>query len=64
MFSRRSQKRCVDMARIFAGAIAVVCWFGLVLQFVLLLTSEVNQALSVAERIIRFFSFFTVLTKQ
>lgn len=50
------------MRRTIAGAIAVVCWFGLVLQFVIVLTSEVNQSLTVAERIIRYFSFFTVAT--
>lgn len=50
------------MRRSLAGIITVVCWFGLVLQFVVVLTSEVNQSLSVAERIIRYFSFFTILT--
>jgi hypothetical protein len=50
------------MRRPFAGIIALVCWFGLTLQFVLILTSDANQSLSVAERIIRFFSFFTILT--
>lgn len=50
------------MSRLFAGAIAVVGWFALVLQFVLVLTVPENQSLSVAERIVRFFSFFTILT--
>ncbi|MGD9629452.1 MAG: Pr6Pr family membrane protein [Pyrinomonadaceae bacterium] len=50
------------MARIFAGVIAIVGWFALVLQFVIVLTSPANQPLSVPERIIRYFSFFTILT--
>jgi hypothetical protein len=50
------------MKRKVAGAIAVVCWLGLVLQFVIVLTSEINQSLPVAERIIRYFSFFTILS--
>jgi hypothetical protein len=50
------------MGRILAGAIAVIGWFGLILQFVIVLTSEVNQSLAVSERIIRYFSFFTILT--
>ena len=50
------------MRRTFAGVIAIVAWFGLILQFVIVLTSEVNQSLTVAERIIRYFSFFTVAT--
>lgn len=50
------------MGRKFAGPIAVVGWFALTLQFYLILTVPENQALAVSERIIRFFSFFTILT--
>jgi len=50
------------MARKFAGIIACVGWFALTLQFYLILTVPENQSLTVAERIIRYFSFFTILT--
>lgn len=52
------------MARIFVGVISVVGWFALVLQFVIVLTSQANELLSVPERIIRYFSFFTILTNM
>jgi hypothetical protein len=50
------------MGKVVAGAIALVGWFALALQFYLILTIPENQSLSVAERIVRFFSFFTILT--
>lgn len=50
------------MGRKFTAVIAVVVWFALVLQFIIVLTSEVNRSLTIAERIIRYFSFFTILT--
>jgi hypothetical protein len=48
------------MARICAGIIAVVGWFALVLQFVLMFGSPDNQSIAPLERIVRFFSFFTI----
>ena len=50
------------MGRIVAGIIAIVGWFALALQFYLILTVPENQSLAIAERIVRFFSFFTILT--
>jgi hypothetical protein len=50
------------MGRIAAGIIAIVGWFALALQFYLVLTVPENQSLAFAERVVRFFSFFTILT--
>jgi hypothetical protein len=50
------------MAKIFAGLIAVVGWLSLVLQFALQMTNPVTPEPGVAERFIRFFSYFTVST--
>ena len=50
------------MGRIVAGIIAIVGWLALALQFYLILTVPENQSLAIAERIVRFFSFFTILT--
>ena len=46
-------------ARIFAAAGAVIGWFALALQFYLII---VNRAAPVSETIIRYFSYFTILT--
>jgi hypothetical protein len=50
------------MGRKFAGLIAIVGWIALALQFYLILTVPENQSMPVVERIIRYFSFFTILT--
>ncbi len=46
--------------RFYAGIAAVVGWFGLILQFVLLVTGD--SELSVGMRIVNFFSYFTILS--
>jgi hypothetical protein len=48
------------MGRILAGLIAIVGWFALVLQFVLMVTNPDNQSIPLVERIVRYFSFFTI----
>lgn len=50
------------MGRIIAGVIAVVGLFSLMLQFVLAMTNPIEPEPGLAERFIRFFSYFTVLT--
>ena len=50
------------MARKFAALIAVVGWLALGLQFAVMLVSPANESLAVTVRVIRFFSFFTILT--
>lgn len=50
------------MRRIFVSIIAIVGWFALILQFVLAITNPALRDVAMIERIIRFFSFFTVLT--
>lgn len=50
------------MGRKFAGIIAVVAWFGLVLQFYVALTGPENQMVPLGEVIVRYFSFFTILS--
>lgn len=50
------------MARIIAGIIAIVGWLSLILQFVLHLNTHVIPEPSFGERLIRFFSYFTVST--
>ncbi|MCW5956062.1 MAG: Pr6Pr family membrane protein [Pyrinomonadaceae bacterium] len=50
------------MNRIFAGAIAVVGWLSLILQFVLAMINPIEPEPGAAERFVRFFSYFTVLT--
>jgi hypothetical protein len=47
------------MARLFAVAISILGWFAIGLQFYLIL---INRNASVVETIIRFFSYFTILT--
>ena len=47
------------MQKTFAILIAVVSWFAVIAQFLLMME---NRTASVPETIIRFFSFFTILT--
>src|SRR5215470_14418039 len=48
-------------SRKFLGAIAVIGWLALIAQFWLTLTNPAND-LGIGERIVRYFSFFTILT--
>lgn len=50
-------------ARIFAGVLALFVWIVLVVQFYLQLTNT-SVDLSTAERIVRFFSYFTTLSNM
>ncbi len=47
------------MQRVFSFIIALLAWFAVIAQFVLLLQ---NTTVGVAETIVRFFSYFTILT--
>jgi hypothetical protein len=49
------------MKRTFAGLIAFLTWVGLAMQFAWAIDNPAVQDISVAERIIRYFSFFTVV---
>lgn len=50
------------MTRIVAAVIAILGWVSLALQFVLHMNSPLAQDASFAERLTRFFSYFTVST--
>ena len=50
------------MGRKIAGLIAIIGWLSLILQFVLAMTNSVTPEPGVAERFVRFFSYFTVST--
>ena len=52
------------LARIFFGATSLIVWFALVLQLGLSITADSGSALfeSTPDRIVNFFSFFTVLS--
>src|SRR5687767_2759768 len=50
------------MGKVLAGSIAVVGWLSLILQFILQMTNPVVPEPGVAERFVRFFSYFTVAT--
>jgi hypothetical protein len=50
------------MGRILVTLIAVVGWLSLALQFILQMTNPVAPEPGVAERFVRFFSYFTVST--
>lgn len=50
------------MGKMFAGVIVIVGGLALILQFVLQMTTPVTPEPGVAERFIRFFSYFTVST--
>ena len=47
--------------RRFAALIAVIAWVGLAMQFAWAISNPAAQDVDVAERIIRYFSFFTVV---
>ena len=49
------------MKRPFAALIAILAWVGLAMQFAFAIVNPAMQDVSVAERIIRYFSFFTVV---
>ncbi len=50
------------MRKVFLIFIAFVGWFALILQFVLMMNNPGGQVVSVFERILRFFGYFTILT--
>jgi hypothetical protein len=50
------------MQRAFITIIAIAAWLGLLLQFVLTLADPITLDVPIFERIIRFFSFFTILS--
>jgi len=49
------------MKRTFAALIAILAWVGLAMQFAWAIDNPAVQDISLAERIIRYFSFFTVV---
>ena len=53
------EKQATKTNKIFLFVIAISGWFALVLQFYLII---LNRVVSVPETIIRYFSFFTILT--
>lgn len=50
------------MKRPFAALIAILAWIGLAIQFAWAVSNPAAQDVSLAERIIRYFSFFTVVS--
>lgn len=50
------------MKRTVAGVIAIIGWLALLLQFVLHVTNPLAPDVSFAELLVRFFSYFTILT--
>jgi hypothetical protein len=50
------------MKRTFAALIAILALAGLVMQFEFAIVNPATQDVSVAERIVRYFSFFTVVS--
>ncbi len=53
------EKQPTKVMQVYSAIIAILGWTAVVLQFYLIL---LNRTASVAETIIRFFSFFTILT--
>lgn len=49
------------MKRPFAALIAILAWVGLAMQFAFAIVNPAMQDVPVAERIVRYFSFFTVV---
>jgi hypothetical protein len=49
------------MKRPFAALIAILAWVGLAMQFAFAIVNPATQDVAVAERIVRYFSFFTVV---
>src|SRR5690606_25358129 len=52
----------MNMKRGFAGVIAIVGWLAIALEFYLTLTQPRVEGVDAGERVIRFFSYFTILT--
>lgn len=50
------------MGRTFAAIIAIIGWLSLLLQFVLQMTNPITPEPGTAERLVRFFSYFTITT--
>ncbi|MEZ5423148.1 MAG: hypothetical protein R2682_08660 [Pyrinomonadaceae bacterium] len=50
------------MKRGFAGVIAIVGWLAIALEFYLTLAQPRVEGVDAGERVIRFFSYFTILT--
>ena len=50
------------MGRSFTGLIGIVGWLSLLLQFILQMTNPITPEPGIAERFVRFFSYFTVAT--
>lgn len=48
--------------RLIAGLLAALGWFALALQFRLVLGVNGNAGIGIAETLVRFFSYFTILT--
>ncbi len=48
--------------RLIAGVLAALGWFALVLQFRLVLGVNAEAGLGIGETLVRFFSYFTILT--
>ena len=49
------------MRRLYSGAFAVIGWFALILQFILLLNNDAS-GIATGTRIVNFFSYFTILS--
>ena len=49
------------MKRQFAALIAILAWVGLAMQFAFAILNPATQDVAVTERIVRYFSFFTVV---
>jgi hypothetical protein len=52
------------MKRTFAALIAILAWVGLAMQFAFAIVNPATQDIAVTERIIRYFSFFTVVSNS
>ena len=52
------------MKRGFAGIIAIIAWIGLGMQFAFAIVNPATQDVAIAERIIRYFSFFTIVSNS
>jgi hypothetical protein len=50
------------MKKAFAAIVAALAWIGLTLQFIFTITDPPSPDVPVIERIIRFFSFFTIIS--
>ena len=52
------------MKRTFAAVIAILAWVGLAMQFAFAIVNPATQDVAIAERIIRYFSFFTIVSNS